>query len=120
MFFTDRLTGQRHASPHTVAAYRDTFKLLLGFAARTRGKTPSDLDIADLHADTTAAFLDHLQAERGNSVAIRNARLAAIRSLFRFAALRHPERAATCSAMPPTRPGHWSSAGDRQIRLWRW
>jgi integrase/recombinase XerD len=106
MFFTDRLTRQRHASPHTVAAYRDTFKLLLGFAAHTRGKSPSVLDIADLDADTIAAFLEHLQTERGNSAATRNARLAAIRSLFRFAALRHPEHAALIQrvlAIPPKR-----------------
>ena len=106
MFFTDRLARQRHASPHTVAAYRDTLKLLLGFAARTRGKNPSVLDIADLDADTITAFLEHLQTERGNSAATRNARLAAIRSLFRFAALRHPEHAALIQrvlAIPPKR-----------------
>ena len=106
VFFTDRLARQRHASPHTVAAYRDTFKLLLAFTTRSRGQSPSTLDIADLDADTIAAFLDHLQIERGNSVATRNARLAAIRSLFRFAALRHPEHAALIQrvlAIPPKR-----------------
>lgn len=94
-FFTDRLTRQRHASPNTIAAYRDALKLLLAFAAQHTGKEPSQLDVADLDAETIAAFLDHLQHQRGNSVTTRNARLAAIRSLFRFAALRHPEHAAT-------------------------
>lgn len=105
-FFTERLTRQRHASPHTVAAYRDAFKLLLAFAAERTDKAPSNLDVGDLDAGLIAAFLDHLQHERGNSVTTRNARLAAIRSLFRFAALRHPEHAAVIArvlAIPPKR-----------------
>lgn len=89
-FFTDLLTRQRHASDNTIAAYRDALKLLVAFAADHTGKQPSQLDIADLDAHTIAAFLDHLQHQRGDSVATRNARLAAIRSLFRFATLRHP------------------------------
>lgn len=93
-FFTDRLARQRQASPRTVAAYRDTFRLLLGFAARTASKPPSALDIADLDAAMITAFLDHLEDERGNSPRTRNARLGAIRSLFRYAAVRHPEHAA--------------------------
>jgi integrase/recombinase XerD len=92
-FFTQRLIGARNASPHTIAAYRDTIRLLLRFAATQRGREPSMLDIADLDADTVAAFLDHLQTERGNSARTRNARLAAIHSLYRYAALRHPEHA---------------------------
>jgi integrase/recombinase XerD len=92
-FFTDGLVVQRAASPHTIAAYRDALKLLLAYAAEQTGKTPSQLDVADLDAARIGAFLDHLQHERGNSVTTRNARLAAIRSLFRFAALRHPEHA---------------------------
>jgi integrase/recombinase XerD len=92
-FFTDRLNGQLGASGHTVAAYRDTWRLLLMFAtARTR-VPPSRLDIADLDASVIGAFLNHLEHERGNSVRTRNARLAAIHSLFTFAALRHPEHA---------------------------
>jgi site-specific recombinase XerD len=90
-FFTDRLR-QRHASAATVAAYRDTLRLLLGFAHERTGKNPSDLDLADLDADLIGAFLTDLEQQRHNSVRTRNARLAAIRSLFRFAALRHPER----------------------------
>ncbi len=105
-FFTERLTRQRQASPHTIAAYRDAWKLLLTFTAQRTGKRPSQLDIGDLDADLIAEFLDHLQHERGNSVTTRNARLTAIRSLFRFAALRHPEHAATIQQVldiPPKR-----------------
>jgi integrase/recombinase XerD len=93
-FFTDRLIRQRQASPNTIAAYRDAFKLLLAFASEQTGKQPSQLDVADLDAEAIGSFLDHLEHDRGNSVSTRNARLAAIRSLFRFAALRHPEHAA--------------------------
>ena len=93
-FFTERLLAQRHASPHTVASYRDTFRLLLGFAQRRTGKAPSKLDIEDLDAVVVGAFLDHLERERHNSVRTRNNRLAAIHSLFAYAALRHPEHAA--------------------------
>jgi site-specific recombinase XerD len=105
-FFTDRLARQRQASPHTVAAYRDTFKLLLTFAERTTRIPPSRLQIADLDAPLIGAFLDHLERERGNSVRTRNARLAALHSLFRYAALRHPEHAAVIArvlAIPPKR-----------------
>ena len=105
-FFTDRLIRQRHASPHTVAAYRDTWRLLLGLRRQRTGKPPAQLDIADLDAPLIAAFLDHLEHDRGNSVRTRNARLAAIHSLFRYAALRHPEHAAAIArvlAIPPKR-----------------
>jgi site-specific recombinase XerD len=105
-FFTDRLIGERQASPHTIAAYRDTLRLLLTFAAQRTGRQPSVLDIDDLDAPLIGAFLDHLEHERANSVRTRNARLAAIRSLFRYAALRHPEHAATIQrvlAIPPKR-----------------
>ena len=88
-FFTDRLIAQKHASAHTIAAYRDTIRLLLAFAAQRAGKPPSDLDIDDLAAPLIGAFLDHLEHERGNTICTRNARLAAIRSLLRYAALRH-------------------------------
>jgi site-specific recombinase XerD len=94
-FFTERLVAQRAASPHTIAAYRDTWRLLLRFAAERTRTEPSKLDLADLDAPLIGAFLDHLEAERGCSARTRNARLAAIRSLFRFAALRHPEHAAS-------------------------
>jgi integrase/recombinase XerD len=94
-FFTERLVSHKHASAHTIAAYRDTIRLLLAFAAQHAGKSPSDLDLDDLAAPLIGAFLDHLEHERGNTIRTRNARLAAIRSLFRYAALKHPEHAAT-------------------------
>ena len=93
-FFTDRLIAQRHASGHTITGYRDTFRLLLGFATAKTGKKPSALDIADLDAPLIAAFLDHLEHDRHNTVRTRNWRLAAIHSLFGYAALHHPEHAA--------------------------
>jgi integrase/recombinase XerD len=105
-FFTDRLRRQRQASGHTVTAYRDAVKLLLAFAQRRTGKAPSRLDLADLDVTLVAAFLDHLEQERGNSVRTRNARLAAVHSLFRFAALTHPQDAAVIQrvlAIPPKR-----------------
>ncbi len=92
-FFTQRLATQRESSPHTIAAYRDALRLLLGFAYDRTGKPPSQLDVGDLDATLVAAFLTHLEQERGNSVTTRNARLSAIRSLFRYAALHHPEHA---------------------------
>ncbi len=93
-FFTERLGTQRRASAHTVAAYRDTFRLLLSFVAERTGRGPSRLGFEDLDVATIGAFLDHLEAERSNSVRTRNARLAAIHSFFGYAALRHPEHAA--------------------------
>lgn len=92
-FFTDRLLLQRQASPATIAAYRDTYRMLLGFISNRRKLAPATLDFADLDAPTIAAFLTHLETERHNSTRSRNARLAAIHSLFRFAALQHPEHA---------------------------
>ena len=92
-FFTQRLAVQRDASPHTVAAYRDTLRLLLVFAHKRTGTPPSRLDVGDIDAPLVAAFLTHLETERHNSVSTRNARLTAIHSLFRYAALQHPEHA---------------------------
>ena len=105
-FFTERLIAQRRASPHTITAYRDTLRLLLGFAAQRTRTSPCRLDIADLNAPMISAFLDHLEHQRGNTIRSRNARLAAIHSLFSFAALRHPEHAADIArvlAIPPKR-----------------
>ncbi len=93
-FFTQRLINQKRASAHTVTAYRDTFRLLLGFASRRSGKRPCDLDFDDLDAALIGAFLDHLETDRHNSVRTRNSRLAAIHSMYRYAALAHPEHAA--------------------------
>jgi len=91
--FTDRLTTQRQANPRTIAAYRDTLRLLLGFAHRQTGRTPSQLNWDDLDATMISSFLNHPQNDRGNSIRTRNVRLTAIRSLFSYAALRHPEHA---------------------------
>lgn len=105
-FFTQRLLAQRRASPHTIAAYRDAFCLLLGFAENQIGRAPAILELGDLDATLIGAFLDHLERDRGNSVRTRNARLAAIHSLYRFAALRHPEQAGLIErvlAIPPKR-----------------
>ena len=93
-FFGQRLLRQRQVSPHTVAAYRDAVRLLLGYVQKTTSKSPSQLDFDDLDATRIGAFLEYLEQERGVSVATRNARLAALRSLFKFAALHHPEHAA--------------------------
>ena len=105
-FFTDRLIRERNASPQTIAAYRDTWRLLLNFAATRTRHPASRLDIGDLDTAMITGFLDHLEAERHNSDRTRNARLAAIHSLFRYAALRHPEHAANIQrvlAIPPKR-----------------
>jgi len=109
-FFTDRLLRERHASPQTVAAYRDTWRLLLGFGAKRTGKPPSVLDFEDIDVPLVCAFLDHLEHNRGNSVRTRNARLAAIHSLFRYAALRHPEHAATIARVLAIRPKRFERA----------
>jgi integrase/recombinase XerD len=93
-FFTERLAAQRRASGHTIAAYRDTWRMLLAFASARAGKPPSRLGLDDLDAPAIGAFLDHLEKNRGNSIRTRNARLAAIHSMFAYAALRHPEHAA--------------------------
>ena len=105
-FFTDRLAAQRHASGRTVLAYRDSLRLLIGFVCSQTGKQPCQLDLADLDGPTIGSFLTHLEQQRGNTVRTRNARLAAIHSLFRYAALRHPEHAASIQrvlAIPPKR-----------------
>ena len=105
-FFTDRLQRQRGASSNTVAAYRDTFRLLLRFVHDRFGKPPSALLLGDIDAPLVGAFLDHLEKERGNSGRTRNARLAAIHSFFRFVALEEPGHNATSQrvlAMPTKR-----------------
>lgn len=92
-WFTDRLGRQRQVSPRTIASYRDTMRLLMGFMQARTGKAPSRLDWGDLDQDAISAFLDYLEIERGNGARTRNLRLAAIRSLFRYASFRHPEHA---------------------------
>ena len=105
-FFTDRLAQQRQASPRTIAAYRDTLRLLLGFVHQQSGKMPSELDWEDLDATMITSFLNHLESDRHNTTRTRNVRLTAIRSLFSYAALRHPEHALLIQrvlAIPPKR-----------------
>jgi site-specific recombinase XerD len=105
-FFTDRLMRQRQASSHTLSSYRDTMKLLVRFAAERRKVQPVQLEISDLDPALISAFLDHREKDCGNSVRTRNTRLTAIRSLFRYAALRHPEHAETIRrvlSIPPKR-----------------
>jgi integrase/recombinase XerD len=93
-FFTGRLIGQRRVSSHTVASYRDTFRLLLRFAQERLKKEPSKLGLAQIDAPLLLAFLDYLEKERGNSARSRNTRLAALHSFFRYVALQEPEYAA--------------------------
>ena len=110
VFFSDRLIRQRQVSPNTLQAYRDTLRLLLVFASERYSKVPAKLDIDDLDSPLIGAFLDHLERDRKNSVRTRNARLAAIRSLFRYAALRHPEHAATIERVLAIPPKRWPSS----------
>jgi integrase/recombinase XerD len=90
-FFTERLIAQRRVSPHTIASYRDTFRLLLQFSQKRLRKPPSQLTLADLNAPLLGKFLDDLEAGRANGARSRNLRLTAIRSFFRYAALESPE-----------------------------
>lgn len=92
-FFTDRLVKQRRVSPRTIASYRDSLRLLMVFVHDRTGKIPAALDWEDLDAEVIAAFLDHLEVERHNNARTRNLRLTAIRSLFAYASLCHPEHA---------------------------
>jgi len=89
-FFLERLIQQRNVSPQTIAAYRDSFCLLLRFAQRHLGKSPEQLALADLDAPLMLAFLNYLESERHNKVRSRNARFTAIRSFLHFAAFREP------------------------------
>jgi site-specific recombinase XerD len=95
-FFTDRLLRQRQASPHTIAGYRDCFRLLLHFVKERLGKMPSQLRIEDLDAPFVCLFLDHLEGNRKNSARTRNVRLGALHSFFRYVALEEPAHALHC------------------------
>jgi integrase/recombinase XerD len=104
-FFTQHL-AQRRVSTHTVASYRDCFRLLLRFTQASAGKAPATLELADLDAELIGAFLDHLQTDRRNGIETRNLRLCAIHSLFSYAAMHCPEQAAVIKrvlAIPPKR-----------------
>lgn len=105
-FFTDRLCTQMAASSHTIAAYRDTFRLLLQFASDQFGKVPTKLTIEQLDVSVVGDFLAHVETQRNNSARSRNARLAAIRSFFRFVAMKEPAYLHHCQkilAMPDKR-----------------
>jgi integrase/recombinase XerD len=93
-FFTDRLMKQRQVSYHTISSYRDTFRLLLGFAHKQLKKPPSKLLFDDLNAPFIGAFLDHIQNDRQNGARTRNLRLTAIRSFFHYVAFQEPSRSA--------------------------
>ena len=93
-FFAKRLIAQRRASPHTVAAYAQTFRLLMRYAQERLGTPPSKLALAQLDAPFLAAFLDQLEGQRTNAARSRNARLAALRSFYHYASLEVPEHAA--------------------------
>jgi len=93
-YFTDRLLGQRNASPNTVVSHRDTFRLLLQFADRSLHKSPTALAMEDLDAPFIGRFLDHLEKERGNQPRTRNTRLAALHSFFNYVALQEPSLSA--------------------------
>ena len=93
-YFTQRLIAQRRVSPHTIAAYRDTFRLLLHFAQKRLHKPPSQLTLEDLNAPFLGTFLNDLENHRANGARSRNLRLTAIRSFFRYAALEVPHHAA--------------------------
>lgn len=105
-FFTQRLMAQRQVSQHTVASYRDTFRLLLQFAEKQLHKAPSVLALMDLAPPLIGAFLDELEKQRGNSARSRNLRLTAIRSFFHYAAFEEPSQSALIQrvlAMPSKR-----------------
>jgi len=93
-FFVERLMQQRHASSHTIASYRDTFRLLFEFTQKTLNKPPSRLDLPDVDAALVGAFLNDIERRRSNGARTRNLRLTAIRSFCRFASLHEPARCA--------------------------
>lgn len=95
-FFTDRLLGQLGASPHTVACYRDAFRLLLRFATERLRRAPSGLRVEDLGPQLLCKFLDHIEHERGCSARTRNIRLSALHAFFRYVALEEPACALLC------------------------
>ncbi|MBL4711707.1 MAG: tyrosine-type recombinase/integrase [Gammaproteobacteria bacterium] len=105
-FFTDRLYNQMDASPHTIAGYRDTFRLLLRFASEQTGREPTKLTVDDLDCNMVGDFLTYVETQRRNSARSRNTRLAAIRSFFRFVAMTEPVYMLQCQkilAMPSKR-----------------
>lgn len=95
-FFLERLAEQQGASSHTIASYRDTFRLLLHFASESLHKPPSALPVTDLSPAFLSGFLSHLETERHNSIRTRNIRLSALRAFFRFVSMKEPAMALQC------------------------
>ena len=110
-FFADWLVAQREASPHTVASYRDTFRLLLSYASRRLARQPTDLSVADIDADLVAGFLASVEDVRKNSIGTRNVRRAAIRAFFRFVAIREPALLLQCQRLATARNGMGDDRG---------
>jgi integrase/recombinase XerD len=105
-FFTDRLAAQLHASPNTVASYRDTFRLMLKYAAERLKRQPTELQVADIDAKLIGHFLTFVETKRGNGARSRNTRLAAIHSFFKYVAGNEPQLLLHCQqvlAMPSKR-----------------
>lgn len=92
-FFRIKLMQHKDASPHTIASYRDTWRLLLHYAQQATGTPPEKMRLAQLDHDLVTGFLHHLDTDRGNTARTRNNRLAAIHSMFRYAALHAPDDA---------------------------
>ncbi len=121
-FLTDHLAGERDLSPQTIASYRDAIKLLLTWFRDVQATPPEKLRLSDLDRERVLAFLDWLEAERGNSPATRNQRLAVIKSLARYTAIERPERSST---KPPRsspsnrrrhRPPTWATSPARRSK----
>lgn len=98
-FFSERLVAQRNASQQTISSYRDCFRLLLRFAEARLKRSPAELALSDINAELVLAFLDHLEKERQNGIRSRNARLAAVRSFMKYAALENPGCLATSQSV---------------------
>lgn len=108
-FFTQRMLEQQGLSSHTVASYRDTFRLLLAFATQHIGHAPSKLQMEEIDAPFIEKFLRYLEQGRGNSVRTRNTRLAAVHAFFRFVAISEPALCLQCQrilAIPSKRYEH--------------
>ncbi len=123
-FFVEHLPGVRGASVHTVRSYRDALALLLRFLATRTARPVVELDLSDLDPDAIIAFLDHLEKERRNGAATRNARLAAVHAFARYVATQYPEWLVTCQrllAVPfkraPTRVVDYLEAGELRAML---
>ena len=129
-FFTDRLMAQRNVSPRTVAAYRDTFRLLLVWFEQKLHKSPMRLVLTDLDVTRIAAFLDYLETERHNTIRSRNARFVALRSFLHFAALNSRSHrsvvgstswgvSATPGARELTITADGGGSNGSRVRLWK-